>query len=122
MQAIERLPKGRLVNTTQHDPIPGVIPDGIPLKVILDIDPDAAAIDIDLRENIDCVPCGLNETMACAINNAMTGVFNCLDYDIPHNAGTFRRIRVRLRENCVVGIPRFPHRCSVTRRTSAIGS
>lgn len=113
VQEIRRLPAGRLENTTRHDPIPGVVPDGIPLKVVLEIDPAAAMIDIDLRDNPDCLPCGLNESEACAINNVMTGVFNCLDPDIPHNAGTFRRIRVHLRENCVVGIPRFPHSCSV---------
>ena len=45
--------------------------------------------------------------------NVMIGVFNSLEWDIPHNSGTFRRIRVHLRENCVVGIPRFPHSCSV---------
>ena len=110
---IRKLPRRRLENTTQHDPIPGVVPDGIPLKVVVELDPDAAMIDIDLRDNIDCLPCGLNESMACATNNVMTGVFNCLEHDIPHNAGTFRRIRVHLRENCVVGIPRFPHSCSV---------
>lgn len=110
---IEKLPKQRLENKTQHDPIPGVVPDGIPIKVVVELDPDEAMVDIDLRDNIDCLPCGLNESMACAMNNVMTGVFNCLEYDIPHNAGTFRRIRVHLRENCVVGIPRFPHSCSV---------
>ncbi len=70
-------------------------------------------IDIDLTDNIDCVPAGVNESRTCAMNNVMTGVFNSIDPDIPHNAGTFRRINVRLRENCVVGIPRFPHSCSV---------
>lgn len=113
VQEIRRLPAGRLENTTGHDPIPGIVPNGIPLKVVLDIDPVAARIDVDLRDNPDCLPCGLNESMACAINNAMTGILNCLDPDIPHNAGTFRRIHVHLRENCVVGIPRFPHSCSV---------
>ncbi|MCC7120212.1 MAG: hydantoinase B/oxoprolinase family protein [Gammaproteobacteria bacterium] len=113
VQEIRRLPAARLENTTCHDPIPGVVPDGIPIKVKLEIDPVAAMIDVDLRDNPNCLPCGLNESMACAINNAMTGVLNCLDPDIPHNAGTFRRIRVQLRENCVVGIPRFPHSCSV---------
>jgi N-methylhydantoinase B len=47
------------------------------------------------------------------MNNCMTGIFNSIDPDIPHNAGTFRRVKVKLRENCVVGIPRFPHSCSV---------
>ena len=38
---------------------------------------------------------------------------------MPHNAGSFRRITVHLRENCVVGIPRFPTSCSVA--TTNIG-
>jgi N-methylhydantoinase B len=47
------------------------------------------------------------------MNNCMTGIFNSIDPDIPHNAGTFRRVKVKLRENCVVGEPRFPRSCSV---------
>ncbi|HTY54032.1 MAG TPA: hydantoinase B/oxoprolinase family protein, partial [Candidatus Binataceae bacterium] len=35
------------------------------------------------------------------------------DPTVPHNAGSFRRITIHLRENCVVGIPRFPASCSV---------
>ncbi len=113
INAIRKLPKGRLFNTTCHDPVPGILPDGIPLQISIEVDPEAAMIDIDLRDNIDCVPCGLNESMACTMANVMIGVFNSLEWDIPHNSGTFRRVRVQLRENCVVGIPRFPHSCSV---------
>ena len=79
-------------------------------------------IDIDLTDNIDCVPAGVNESRTCAMNNVMTGVFNSIDPDIPHNAGTFRRINVRLRENCVVGIPRFPTPARWPRRMSGSGS
>jgi N-methylhydantoinase B len=50
---------------------------------------------------------------------AITGVFNCLDHDIPLNSGAFRRIKVLLRENCAVGLPRFPHSCSVATTTLA---
>ena len=32
---------------------------------------------------------------------------------MPKNEGSFRRIRVHLRENCAVGIPRHPTSCSV---------
>jgi N-methylhydantoinase B len=31
---------------------------------------------------------------------------------VPPNAGSFRRLRIHLRENCVVGIPRHPISCS----------
>jgi N-methylhydantoinase B len=109
---ISQMPAGTIVGTGKHDPL-GPLPDGIPINVKVSIDPEAGMIDIDLTDNIDCVPAGINESRACALNNCMTGVFNSIDPDIPHNAGTFRRINVRLRENCVVGIPRFPHSCSV---------
>ena len=58
-------------------------------------------------------PGGLNESRACATNNVITGVFNSIDPDVPHNAGSFRRISVLLREGCIAGVPRFPHSCSM---------
>jgi N-methylhydantoinase B len=113
VQAIKQMPKAQLINHGAHDPFEPVLPDGIPIKVVVDVDPDEAMIDVDLRDNIDCVDCGFNESEACATTNVMAGVFNCLGADIPNNSGSMRRLRVHLRENCVVGIPRFPHSCSV---------
>jgi N-methylhydantoinase B len=49
----------------------------------------------------------------------MCGVFNCIDPDVPHNAGSFARIHVKLRQGCVTGIPAFPHSCSMA--TTNIG-
>ena len=43
----------------------------------------------------------------------MVGVFNSLDHTTPKNAGSFRRLRIHLREGCIVGIPRHPTSCSV---------
>jgi N-methylhydantoinase B len=43
----------------------------------------------------------------------MIGVFNGIGATVPPNAGSFRRIDVRLRENCAVGIPRHPTSCSL---------
>lgn len=110
---IRKMPKGRIVGTGRHDPLGEVLPDGVPLNVTITVDPDEAMIELDLRDNIDCVPLGINESEACATNNVMTGLFNSIDPDVPHNEGTFRRVRVLLRENCIVGIPRFPASCSV---------
>lgn len=110
--AIGRLPGGRVIGVGKHDSTPA-LPDGIPLKVVIDIDNVAGQVVVDLRDNIDCVPAGLNQSAACAVNNAMTGVLNALSEDLPCNAGTFRRIKVLLRENCVAGIPRFPHSTSM---------
>lgn len=110
--ALKKLPSGKLIGEGAHDPFPAV-PDGIPIKVEVTIDSEEGNVEIDLRDNIDCIPAGLNESEACAINNVVTGVFNCVDPDVPHNSGSFRRITVHLRENCVVGIPKHPTCCSM---------
>ena len=109
--AIRRMPQGTVVREGQHDPVPGM-PDGVPVKVVVSVDPDEALIDVDLRDNVDCQPCGLNLTEATARTAAMMGVFTGLGEVVPPNAGSFRRLRVHLRENCVVGIPRHPYSCS----------
>ena len=111
--ALQKLPSGRITVTTAHDPFPGV-PDGIPIKVGVAIDGAAGRIAIDLRDNPDCQPCGLNLTESTAIGAAMIGIYNGIqDHQVPANAGSFRRIDIRLRENCVTGIPRHPFSCSV---------
>jgi N-methylhydantoinase B len=112
IEAIRKLPGGTLTGYTHHDPYPG-LPEGIPLEVKVEIDAQEGRIQIDLRDNPDNYPGGLNESRACATNNVVTGVFNSIDPDIPHNAGSFRRLTVLLREGCIAGIPRFPHSCSM---------
>ena len=113
IHAIGRLPSGAVTATSAHDPYPGV-PDGIPTKVKLKVDAEAGRIEVDLRDNRDCQPCGLNLSEACSITAAMVGIFNGInDHTVPPNAGSFRRVEVLLRENCVTGIPRHPHSCSV---------
>jgi len=110
---IRKMPAGKAIGHGAHDPVPGLVPDGIPIKLALEVKPDEALIDIDLRDNIDCLDCGLNQSEACALNNVIAGIFNCIDPDIPNNSGAFRRIRIHLRDGCVVGRPSFPHSCSV---------
>jgi N-methylhydantoinase B len=112
VEAVRELPAGELVGRATHDPYPGV-PEGVPLTVKVAIDPDRGLIELDLRDNPDNYAGGLNESRACATNNVITGVFNSIDPDVPHNAGSFRRIKVLLREGSVAGIPRFPHSCSM---------
>jgi N-methylhydantoinase B len=77
------------------------------------VDPEAPLITVDLRDNPDCQACGLNLSEACSISAVINALFNCLEWDIPKNSGSFRRVLVQLRENCCVGIPRFPHSCSM---------
>ena len=105
--AIRALPAGRLTAEGRHDTLPG-LPNGVPVKVIVEVKPGEGIIEVDLRENIDCVPVGVNLSQTCATAGALIGVLNCIDPSVPRNEGSFRRIRILLRENCVVGIPRFP--------------
>ncbi len=119
VDAIGKMPGGKLSNTTTYDPLPPVLPDGLPIRVDIEVDPKAGYIDVDLTHNADNMAFGLNESVACAISNAMCGVFNCMDPDVPHNAGSFARVRVHLRDGCITGIPKFPHSCSMA--TTNIG-
>lgn len=111
--AIRRLKPGRGAHQSRHDHFPGTPADGIPIQATVEVDTEAAMIDIDLRDNPDCMPCGLNLSEACARTAAMVGLFNSIDHAVPKNAGAFRRLRILLRENCIVGIPSHPTSCSV---------
>jgi N-methylhydantoinase B len=114
IEEIRKLPKGKLRNTGAHDPFEPVLPAGVPISMTIEIDPQAGRIDVDLTENPDSVPCGLNLSVASATSGVLNGIFNCLDASIPHNSGTFRPVRLRFRDNCVIGGPKFPHSCSVS--------
>jgi len=105
--AIRALPAGRLQAEGRHDQLPG-LPDGIPVRVTVEVKPQEGVIVVDLRDNIDCVPVGVNLSQTCATAGALIGTLNCIDASVPRNEGSFRRIHILLRENCVVGIPRFP--------------
>lgn len=109
---VRKLPGGRIAGQTRLDPLPPA-PDGIALRVELTVDEQAGYIDVDLRDNIDCLPAGINASVAATMSAVMQGIFSVIDPGVPHNAGAFRRVRVQLRDNCIVGIPRFPASCSL---------
>ena len=96
--AIRKIPAGRSRHSSSHDPFPGTPPEGIRITAKVEVRPDDAIIEIDLRDNPDCLPCGLNLSEACTRTSAMIGVFNSLDPDVPKNAGAFRRLSIHLRE------------------------
>lgn len=111
VDAIRRLNSGQARGRTKHDGFRG--PDGaIPVQADVAVDAEDARITVDLRDNIDCLPSGLNLSEACARTAALIGVFMSIEGDVPPNGGSFRRVTVHLRENCAVGIPRFPVSCS----------
>jgi N-methylhydantoinase B len=112
VKAISTLPSGSASVVSRHDPFPGTPSDGVPILSSIKVDAQAGRIEVDLRDNPDCLPCGLNLSEACARTAALVGVFNSIDHTVPKNAGAFRRVEVLLRENCIVGIPRHPTSCS----------
>ena len=97
----------RPVRSARRNPAEGLV-----LKVIVDIDPKQAMIDVDLRDNPPCVDCGLNTSRAAATSAVVGAIFNSLDKDIPRNAGSFRRLSFQYADNSVVASPVFPHSCS----------
>ncbi len=111
---IRKLPAGRRTGHDIHDAVPlRGVENGVPLKVTVAVDPQAAEIEIDLRDNPDCLPCGLNLTESTAVTSALIGVFNSIAEPVPRNTGSGRAVKVLLRENCCVGIPVHPASCSM---------
>ena len=108
---IGRLPSGLITLASQHDPFPGV-PDGVRVQATISVDSKQQLIEVDLRNNVDCLPNGLNLTESTAKTAALVGIFNSIGSEVPPNAGSFRRIKVHLRDNCAVGIPVHPASCS----------
>lgn len=109
---IGQLPACTLEGSTVHDPFPGTDSDGVHLKATIKVEPVEGRITVDLRDNPENQPNGLNLTEATATAAALAGTLGALPQELPSNSGTFRRFQVLLREGCVVGIPRHPYSCS----------
>jgi N-methylhydantoinase B len=110
--ALRELPSCTLAGSSPHDPMPGH-PDGIPVGVEIEIDGEAGRVVVDLTDNVDCLDNGLNLSRCSAMAGSVIGIFNCLDPDLPHNAGSFRRVEVKIREGSAIGGLEFPHSASV---------
>jgi len=112
-EAIRELPSSSLRVRGRHDPLDGH-PDGIEVEIGIEIDADEGRIVVDLRDNGDCLPLGLNLSEACARSGALIAIYNCLPGDVPHNAGSFRRVEVLIREGSLAGGLTHPHSASVS--------
>jgi len=110
---IAKLPRRTLTNTARHDAFEGLLPEGADLKVSITIDPELEMIEVDLRDNPDNLDCGLNMTEATTMAAVFAGLFNAISATVPMNSGAFRRVNVLLRQGGAVGIPKFPHSCSL---------
>ena len=111
--AIKKMPGGSAITTSIHDPVPGTPPEGIKMTVKVKVDTENAMIEVDLRDNPDAMPCGLNLSEACARTGAMIGIFNSIEDPVPTNAGSFRRIKIHIREGCIAGGGKHPTSMSV---------
>jgi len=111
---LAKLPKGKASAFSTHDAIPGTPVDGIRIVASIETFPETGRLEVDLTQNIDALPCGLNLSEACARSAVLIAAFNSIGGDIPRNAGSFRRIGIHLRENSIAGIPRHPTSCSVS--------
>ena len=112
-RAIHRMPSGTASASATHDPVPGTPPEGITVTARVTVDADGGEITVDLRDNPKAYPCGLNLSQACALSAAMVGVFNTVGHEVPPNAGSYRRVNVRLAKGTVAGIPEHPTSTSV---------
>jgi N-methylhydantoinase B len=110
---VRAMPRGRVTRTSTHDPFPGTPADGVTIKVIVDVKPEEAIIEVDLRDNPDSMENGLNLSEGCALSAPMVAIFNSIDQTVPKNEGSFRRIKVHLRDGCIAGRPIHPTSCSV---------
>lgn len=112
---IGELPAEEVEHTSYHDPIyhNDAAPDGVPVNVKLSIDPTKELISVDLRDNIDNIPCGFNLCEATTRAAVYGGIFDTMDADLPHNQGSISRIEIRMEEGKIVGKPEYPVGTSV---------
>ncbi len=111
--AIQGMPAGYIEASSTHDMLPGIVDHEIPINVAITVDPEQRNVTLDLTNNMDCIPCGLNVSEACARTSAMIGLFNSIDHSIPKNAGSFRCVEVKIRSGSIAGGALHPYSCSV---------
>ena len=114
IEEIRKFPAGKAVYETRHDPIPGILPKGVNVRVKLEVDPHKGVVICDFTDNEDSQPCGLNLCEATLTSAARTGVLNRMSVpDLPHCEGALGRITVNMREGSVVGKAKHPYSSSV---------
>ena len=106
--AIRKLPKGTVSREEKHDSEWDGLPDGIPVRATMTVDPDEGLIHIDLMDNIDNLPLGINLSESTTTAACRVAVLTALGPDVPRATGAFQRIKIKMREGSAVGIPKFP--------------
>ena len=124
MEAIARMPKGIATRTTYYDSTLPQYPTGIPITATVEVDPERKLITIDVTDNVDNVPLGINMTECTTLSTSRMVSLNVLGPDVPRCTGAFRRIDVKMREGALIGKPKFPAAtsCATTNVNHAFGS
>jgi len=105
---IGALPAGRVTKEMRYDSQLEQYKDGIPIRATIEVDPVNERITIDLTDNIDNVPLGINLTEATVRASCLSATFAVLGGQLPRCTGAFDRITIKMREGCAIGIPKFP--------------
>jgi len=110
---IRKFPAGTWYNETKYDSIPGILDEGVTVRVKLTINPEKGRIICDFRDNADSVPCGINCCEATILSAGRGGVFNHMSENIPLCEGSFSCVKVLMREGSVVGKAKYPFSSSL---------
>ncbi len=108
MEAILKLPSGSVSKEFHHDSVIPEYPDGIPVRAKLSVDAEAGRIEIDLRDNVDNLPLGINMNEATVLACCATAIMNILGPEVPRCAGALRPLNILMREGSAIGKPKFP--------------
>lgn len=121
--AIRKLPAGRVTREERYDSETDLHPDGIPVRATVEVDPQAGLITVDLTDNVDNLPLGINLTEATMRATCLTAVLTVLGPDVPRSTGAYSRIRILSREGAAIGRPKFPAAtsCATTNLTQLLG-
>ncbi len=112
IDVIRAMPKGRVTRKSTHDAFPATPTAGVTITATVEVKPDEAMIEVDMTDNPDSMENGLNLSEACALSAPMLAIFNSIDHTVPKNEGSFRRIKIHLRDGSIAGRPRHPTSCS----------
>ncbi|WP_089025690.1 hydantoinase B/oxoprolinase family protein [Bradyrhizobium mercantei] len=121
--AIRKLPAGRVTREARYDSETDLYPEGIPIRVTIDVDPEEGMITVDLMNNVDNLPLGINLSEATMRATCYTAVLTVLGPDVPRSTGAYNRIRILSREGAAIGRPKFPAAtsCATTNLTQLLG-
>lgn len=123
IDAIRQLPAGKVTREALYDSETSLYPDGIPVRVTLEVNPDDCMIIVDLRDNVDNLPLGINLTEATLTATCLAAVLTVLGPQVPRCTGAYSRIKILSREGAAVGRPKFPAAtsCATTNLTQLLG-